>query len=282
MNDVIQKANVLIEAIPYIHAFRRKVFVIKYGGSLLTRPAVRRNVLQNTIFLNYVGVRIVIVHGGGPFINARMTTEGFVNEFHEGLRVTNKDGLRIVHEELSQLNRQIVQEIEELKGDAVGFTGKEGVIKVRKKEASKNLDFVGSVKSINKKKLQGFFQKNRIVVLSPMGLSHSGQLHNINGDEAASGVSQILKAEKLVLLTNVQGVMREKNNPRSLIPTLTLDEVDSLVQTDVISEGMIPKVKACVEGLKAGVKKTHIVDAGIQHALLLEVFTNKGIGTQIL
>ncbi|MCB9748273.1 MAG: acetylglutamate kinase [Candidatus Omnitrophica bacterium] len=282
MEDVIKKANVLIEAIPYIHAFRRKIFVIKYGGSILDNKAIRKNVLEDLVFLSYVGIRTILVHGGGPHISKRLTEAGFKSEFHDGIRVTDKNTLNIVKEELTKLNDIIVKEIKDLKGDVTGLNGQENIIHVEKKKASKDLGFVGTITDIDKQALDKHLKKGHITVLSPMGISVEKQEHNVNADEVASAIATSMNAEKLVLLTNVQGVMRKTDDPDSLISTLTMDEIDNLIQSKVIDGGMIPKVNACIEALNGGVHKTHIIDARIQHALLLEFFTNKGVGTQIL
>lgn len=282
MEDIIKKAGVLIEAIPYIHSFRRKVFVIKYGGSILDNETIRRNVLEDIVFLSYVGIRTILIHGGGPHISTRMKEEGLKSEFHEGIRVTDSDTLTIVSEELEKLNKRIVKEISELKGDVTGLQGKENIIHVEKRVSAKDLGFVGTITSIDKEALQKHLKRGHITVVSPMGVSVEKQSHNINADEVASAIATSLEAEKLVLLTNVQGVMRTAGDAESLISTLTVDQIKDLIGRGIIHGGMIPKVGACVDALNGGVKKTHIVDARIQHALLLEIFTNQGIGTQIL
>ncbi|VAX35064.1 Acetylglutamate kinase [hydrothermal vent metagenome] len=282
MEKVIKKASVLIEAIPYIHAFRRKVFVIKYGGSILDNDVIRKNVLEDIIFLSYVGIRTILVHGGGPHISGRLKEAGLKSEFHEGIRVTDKETLQIVSEELGKLNKKIVKEIKELKGDVTGLKGDENIIHVKKRKASKDLGFVGTITDIEKEALNDHLKKGHITVVSPMGISIEKQPHNINADEVASAIAASMGAEKLVLLTNVQGVMRTQEDKESLISTLTTEETANLIKLNVIQGGMIPKVVSCVEALNGGVKKTHIVDARIQHALLLEIFTDKGIGTQIL
>lgn len=282
MENFIKKAAVLIEAIPYIHAFRRKVFVVKYGGSILDDPAIRKNIFQDIIFLSYVGIRTVLVHGGGPHITSRLKEEGIKTEFHEGIRVTDKATLRIVQEELDKLNKRIVQEIKELKGAVTGLKGEENIVYVEKKKASKDLGYVGTITSIEKKTLEEHLHKEYITVVSPMGISLEKQPHNINADEVASAIAGSLRAEKFVLLTNVQGVMRNIEDPGSLLSTLTADEVTSLIEQKIIEGGMIPKVNSCVAALAGGVHKAHIIDARIQHALLLEIFTDRGIGTQIV
>lgn len=282
MEEVIKKAGVLIEAIPYIHAFRKKVFVIKYGGSILDNETIRRNVLEDIVFLSYVGIRTILVHGGGPHISSRMKEAGLKSEFCDGIRVTDKETLTIVSEELQKLNDRIVKEIKALKGEVTGINFSENIIHVKKRAAAKDLGFVGTVTKIEKKALEDHLTKGYITVVSPMGVSADKQPHNINADEVASAIAATLKAEKLVLLTNVHGVMRNPEDEESLISTLTIEEVNNLIECNVIQGGMIPKVNSCIEALTGGVKKTHIVDARIHHGLLLEFFTSRGIGTQIL
>ncbi|MBF0384776.1 MAG: acetylglutamate kinase [Candidatus Omnitrophica bacterium] len=282
MEEIIKKANTLIEAIPYIHAFRKKIFVIKYGGSILDNAAIRKNVLEDIVFLSYVGIRTILVHGGGQHINTRLKETGLKSEFHEGIRVTDEDTLKIVEEELDKLNDIIVDEIKTLKGDVTGLKGDENVIYVKKKKAAKDLGFVGTITAINKEALEDHLKMGHITVVSPMGVSVSKQTHNINADEVASAIASSMQAEKLVLLTNVQGVLRNPKDANSLISTLTTNEIDDLIKLNVIDGGMIPKVNSCIEALNGGVKKTHIIDARIQHGLLLEFFTDTGIGTQIL
>jgi acetylglutamate kinase len=282
MENFIKKASVLIEAIPYIHSFRTKVFVIKFGGSILDNDAIRKNVLQDIVFLSYVGIRTILVHGGGPHITNRVKAAGLKSEFHDGIRITDIETLTIVSEELEKLNKRIVKEIRELKGDVTGLKGEENIIYVKKRKSSRDLGFVGTITAVNKDALDVHLKKGHITVLSPMGVTVEKQPHNVNADEVASAISASMSAEKLVLLTNVQGVLTNIQDPNSLISTLNVEETENLIQKGVIAGGMIPKVKSCVEALNGGVKKTHIIDARIQHALLLEFFTNQGIGTQIL
>lgn len=283
MQEIVKKASILIEAIPYIHDFRRKIFVIKYGGSILDDDKIRHNVLRDIVFLSYVGIRIIIVHGGGPHISARMKEQGLKSEFVDGIRVTDKDALRIVGEELEKLNTKIVKELKSLKGDVSSLKGQENIIVVKKKKAVKDLGFVGTITSVNQEHLEAHLKEGRIVVVSPMGISLEKQPHNVNADEVASAIANSMKAEKLVLLTDVPGVMRDLKDLSTLFSTLTLKEVDDLIKSGVIVGGMIPKVSSCVEALKGGgVHKTHIVDARMPHALLLEFFTDQGVGTQIV
>lgn len=282
MESFIQKASVLVEAIPYIHAFRRKVFVIKYGGSILDDPEIRRNVLEDIVFLSYVGIRVIIVHGGGPAITSRLKALGGEAIFHEGIRVTDSKTLDIVIDELGKLNQQIVSEIKGLKGDVTGLKGHENLIHVEKKQASRDLGFVGTITNVEKQMIETHLDQGHITVVAPLGVSVEKQPHNVNADEVAGAIAVSLKAEKLVLLTNVTGVLRDQDDPDSLISTLKYSDVEQLIKEGTINGGMIPKVRSCTEVLTGGVKKAHIIDARLRHALLLEIFTDKGIGTQIL
>lgn len=282
MEDVIKKANILVEAIPYINAFRRKIFVIKYGGSVLDNSTVRKNVLEDIVFLSYVGIRTILVHGGGPNINSRLREQGVRTEFHNGIRVTDKHTLGVVTEELQKLNEQIVAEIGELKGDVTGLKGQENIVYVEKKKASRDLGFVGTITSIERETIEKHLKQGHITVISPMGVSKKQQPHNVNADEVASAIAVSMEAEKLVVLTNVAGVLRNSTDPSSLLSTLTMKETENLIQQNIIQGGMIPKVNSCIEALRGGVHKTHILDAKVRHALLLEFFTDRGIGTQII
>ena len=272
----------MIEAIPYIHAFRKKIFVIKFGGSILDNETVRKNVLEDLVFLSYVGIRTILVHGGGPHISSRIKEAGLKSEFHEGIRVTDKKTLHIVIEELTKLNDVLVSQLKGLKGDVTGLKGNENIIHVEKRIASKDLGYVGNITNIEKEALNEHLKKGHITVISPMGICVEKQPHNINADDVASAIASSMGAEKLVLLTNVQGVMRDPGDPESLISTLTVKETSNLIEHNVIQAGMIPKVNACIQALNGNVTKTHIIDARIPHALLLEFFTTRGIGTQIL
>ena len=282
METIIKKAAILIEAIPYIHDFRHKVFVIKYGGSILHDDKIRHNVLQDIVFLSVVGIKVILVHGGGPQISTRMKEAGIKTEFVDGIRVTDEATLKIVGEELNKLNEQIVSEIKVLKGDVTGLKGEENLIQVKKRKAAKDLGFVGTITKVDRVAIEDHLKRGYITVVSPMGISGTNQLHNINADEVSYAIANTLAAEKLVLMTDVPGVLRDKHDKESLISTLKLSEVESLIEQGVIQGGMIPKVNSCVEAIQAGVRKAHIVDARLQHALLLEFFTNKGIGTQII
>ena len=282
MDEAIKKADVLIEALPYIKNFHKKAVVIKYGGSILGDENIRQGVLEDIVFLSFMGIRPVLVHGGGPNISERMRNEGKKAEFVDGIRVTDEETLGVVEEELEKLNDLIVHEINELGAVAVGLNGRDNkIIQAQKKEARLDLGLVGNVIDVNTEPIQEELKSGQVVVLLPMGKGEDKKTYNINADEAAFFIAAALKAEKLVLLTNVKGIMRNSEDPASFISALTIEEAKGLIQDNIIQQGMIPKVNACISALEKGVKKTHIIDARIPHALLLEIFTDQGIGTEI-
>jgi acetylglutamate kinase len=283
MEEAIKKADVLIEALPYIKKFHKKIVVIKYGGSILGEEKIRKGILEDIVFLNFMGIRPVLVHGGGPNISERMRSSGKKTEFVDGMRVTDEATLRMVEEELQKLNDIIVKEITELGAKSVGLNGKnKNIIQTEKKKAEIDLGLVGEIVNISTAPIAKEIDNNNVVVILPMGIGNDDKVYNVNADEAAASISASLKAEKMVLLTNVKGIMRNSEDPSSFISTLTIEEVRGLMQDKVIQQGMIPKVHACIKALENGVKKTHIIDARIPHGLLLEVFTDKGVGTEII
>lgn len=283
MDEAIKKADVLIEALPYIKQFRKKAFVIKYGGSILSEDSIRRGVLEDLVFLSFMGIKTVLVHGGGPNISEKLKKIGKKSDFVDGMRVTDAETLEVVEEELRELNTMIVREINEIGGVAVGLNGKDnGLIKAKKISSSVDMGFVGVVKDVNKEFIEKEWKGNSILVICPMGIDEKRVVYNINADEAASHIAATLDAEKFVLLTNVRGVMRNPEDPESLIASLEVSDIKTLIEQNVIQGGMIPKVNACLDALKGNVKKTHIIDARIPHALLLEIFTDQGVGTEIV
>lgn len=283
MEEAIRKAEVLVEALPYIRKFHKKIIVIKYGGSILGDEKIRQGVLEDIVFLNFVGLQPVLVHGGGPNISDRMRGLGAKAEFVDGMRVTDEETLLVVEEELEKINKMIVSELNELGAKAIGLSGKEEkIIQVEKKRGKVDLGLVGHIVDINTKPILEALQEDKVVVILPVGKGEDKKIYNVNADEAAANISAALKAEKLVLLTNVKGIMRNIEDPNSFLSTLTMEETKGLIQDNVVQQGMIPKVNACIEALKKGVKKTHMIDARIPHGLLLEIFTDQGIGTEIV
>jgi acetylglutamate kinase len=285
MEEIIKKADVLIEALPYIQSFYDRTIVIKYGGAAMTDNEIRRNVLEDIVFMSYVGMRPVLVHGGGPFITKRLESLGKEARFVRGFRVTDEETMEVVEEELEKINREIVREIISLGGSAISLSGKDDhLIEVKKHPEIDGVDigFVGEVSKINGDVIQKMITSDIIPVISPIGIGKDGHTYNINADQASAEIARGLGALKLVLLTNTRGILRDMEMPESLIPHITMSEIDTLITDKVISGGMIPKVKACMRALEKGVKKTHIIDGKIPHGILLEIFTDKGIGTEIV
>lgn len=283
MEEAIKKADVLIEALPYIKKFHKKIIVIKYGGSILGEEKIRKGVLEDIVFLNFMGLRPVLVHGGGPNISERIRTLGKKTEFVDGMRITDEETLVVVEEELKTLNDIIVKEISELGGKACGLNGKnKNIIQVEKKKAEVDLGMVGHIVDIDTQPILDELKKDKVVVILPMGRAKDKKTYNVNADEVASGIAATLAAEKLVLLTNVKGIMRNSDDPNTFLSTLSIEEAKDLIENNIIQQGMIPKVVACIDALNKGVKKTHIIDARVSHGLLLEIFTDQGIGTEII
>ena len=283
MKEAIRKSAVLIEALPYIKAYSGKIFVIKYGGSALIDPDIKRGVLEDIVFMSYVGIKPVLVHGGGPFINEELKKLGRKVEFKDGLRITTKENMEVVDNVLSRVNHEIADEIKKLGGRAVSLnTLKKDVIKSKIHEEKNHLGFVGEIGKVETDVIRKAVRPRSVPIISPVGLGPDNEFYNVNADEVSSEIAVSLKAAKLVLLTDVKGIMKEKGNEDTLIPTLKMEDVEKLINENVIQGGMIPKVKACTKALNGGVSKTHIVDGKIPHSLLLEIFTDKGIGTEIL
>lgn len=283
MEEAIKKADVLIEALPYIKKFHKKSVVIKYGGSILGEEKIRKGILEDIVFLNFMGIKPVLVHGGGPNISERMRSSGKKTEFVDGMRVTDEFTLIMVEEELQKLNKLIVKELNELGAKAIGLNGKNNnLIQTEKKKAEIDLGLVGEIVRISAQPVIKELDNDFVTVILPMGRGKDNKTYNVNADEAAASIAASLNAEKLVLLTNVKGIMRNPEDPSSFMSTLTVEEVKGLMQDRVIQQGMIPKVSACIIALENGVKKTHIIDARIPHGLLLEIFTDTGVGTEII
>jgi len=283
MEDAIKKADVLLEALPYIKKFHKKTIVIKYGGSILSEDKIRASVLEDIVFLNLMGLRPVLVHGGGPNISERIRASGKKPEFVDGIRVTDEDTLIVVEEELQKLNDLLVEELDEAGSKSIGLNGKDKkIIQVEKKKAKLDLGMVGHIVSVSPEPILEELKKDKVVVILPMGKDTDRSVYNVNADEAAASIAAGLEAEKLVLLTNVKGIMRNSDDPNSFISTLTIQEAGGLIEENIIQQGMIPKVQACISALENGVKKTHIIDARMPHGLLLEIFTDQGVGTEII
>ena len=291
MEQFIQKAATLVEAFPYIRSFRDKIVVVKYGGSTQPDDGGSDTILADLVFMETVGMRPVVVHGGGKEISRRLDDAGLESKWINGLRVTDAASMQVVEDTLfGVVNRRIVEGIRSLDGCAFGMSAKEaGVMHVRKHDARAASDgkpvdigFVGDVRRVNPEPVRRACLEETIPVIAPIGLGPDGRSYNVNADTAAGEIARTLEAEKLVFLTDVNGILRDSADPESRISTLHVDDVESLIKDGTARGGMIPKLQACVRSVRGGVKKTHIIDGRVPHALLLEVFTREGIGTEIV
>ncbi len=284
MKVFIEKAEVLIEALPYIQKFYGKTVVIKYGGSALINPEIKETLIKDIALMKLVGMKPVIVHGGGPDINAFLKKMDIKSEFINGLRVTDPETMQIVEMVLAgKLNKSIVTDIELQGVKSVGISGKDGGILKAEKIEKDGIDYgcVGDVKEVDTSLIESLINNDFIPVIAPIGKDETGTTYNINADYAAVAIAGALKAEKLVFLTDVEGVMRDVHDPDSIMSFIRADKVQSLIDDGTISGGMIPKVQCCMAGVEAGVENVHILDGRVEHCLLLEIFTQKGIGTMI-
>lgn len=281
-NELVQKAGVLIEALPYIRTFFGKTFVIKYGGSAMTDPELKKAVMLDVILLKYVGVNPVLVHGGGPEITAWMNKVGKEPTFVDGLRVTDAETMEIVQMVLAgKVNKEIVALVNRYGGKAIGLSGHDGNLLNARRHAG-NLGFVGEVETINADLLHMLSKAGYIPVIASVGAGFDGESYNINADAVAGDLASALKADKLIMLTDVEGIFADEGDPDSLISALEIERARHMIREGRISGGMIPKVEACITALENGVARTHIVDGRSLHSLLLEIFTDEGIGTMVV
>lgn len=290
----LEKAGVLIEALPYIKKFYGKTVVIKYGGSAMINLELKEAVIKDIILMKLIGINPVLVHGGGPKINEFLNRVGKDFAFVNGMRVTDAETMEIVEMVLvGKINKEIVALVNNFGGKAVGLSGKDGnlITASKKTTIAKNgdgektecdLGYVGDVETINPEIIETLVNEGYIPIIAPIGAGRDGMSYNINGDYVAGEIASALKADKLMLLTDVEGILQDKDNPASLISSLKVCEIDDLIADDVIVEGMIPKVECCVNALKGGVNTTHIIDGRMPHSILLEVFTHQGIGTMVV
>lgn len=279
----INKANILIEALPYIQKLWGKTIVIKYGGNAMVDPSLTRKILEDVTLLKYVGLNPILVHGGGPEINAMLKRVDVKSEFHNGLRITDDATMEIVQMVLAgKLNKNIAAEIGTLGGKAIGLCGKDaGLIVVKKKPPlpdGVDLGHVGDIVKVNTKLLNTLCTDEYIPVISSVGVDENGDSYNINADTAAA-IATALKAEKLIYLTDIDGVRRVADDPTTLIPVMTVEQAHAYIADGTITGGMIPKVSACVDAIEKGVCRVHIINGTIPHPIILEIFTDRGIGT---
>ena len=279
----MRKAEVLIEALPYIQKFNRKIIVVKYGGSAMLDEQLKENVIKDVVLLKLVGFKPIIVHGGGKDISKWVSKAGMEPKFINGLRVTDAPTMEIAEMVLNRVNKSLVQMVEKLGVHAVGISGKDGgLLKVQKRiSGGKDLGFVGEITEVNPKVIMDLLEKDFLPIICPIGYDDNYDSYNINADDAACAIASAVHAEKLAFLTDTEGVFRVFEDKDSFIPTMTVTEAEEFVDSGAATGGMLPKLTNCIQALKDGVSRVHILDGRIAHCLLLEIFTNRGIGTAI-
>ena len=284
IDNELKKAEVLIEALPYIQKFNRKIIVVKYGGSAMADENLKLNVIKDVVILKLVGFKPIIVHGGGKEISKWVSKVGMETKFVNGLRVTDSATMEVAEMVLNKVNKELVKNVESLGVKACGISGKDGnMLKVTKKLSNgEDIGFVGNISEVDTSIIETLLEKDFLPVICPIGVDDEYNTYNINADDAACAIAQAVKAEKLAFLTDVEGVYKDPKDKSTLISELTLDEARELITGGNIGGGMLPKLNNCIEAIENGVKRVHILDGRILHCLLLEIFTNKGIGTAIL
>ncbi len=284
MERIVEKTEVLIEALPYIQRFNRKIIVVKYGGSAMVDEELKKNVIKDVTLLKLVGFKPIIVHGGGKEISKWVSKVGKEPKFVNGLRVTDEETMEIAEMVLGRVNKGLVQLVQELGVNAVGISGKDGgLLKVEKKYSNgEDIGFVGEVTEVNPKIIYDLLEKDFLPVICPIGMDDEFNTYNINADDAACAIARAVNAEKLAFLTDIEGVYADPADKSTLISELTIEEAHKLIGEGNIGGGMLPKLNNCIDAIENGVSRVHILDGRIPHCLLLEIFTNKGIGTAIL
>ncbi len=280
MQEVLKKAEVLIEALPYIQKFNRKIIVVKYGGSAMSNEELQKNVIKDVTLLKLVGFKPIIVHGGGKEISRWVGKVGKEARFVNGLRVTDDETMEIAEMVLGKVNKSLVSMVQELGVSAVGVSGKDGgLLNVEKKYADgQDIGYVGNIKEVNPKILYDLLEKDFLPIVAPIGLDDGFQTYNINADDAACAIAKAVGADKLVFLTDIEGLYRDIEDKSSFISRITASDADALIGDGIIGGGMLPKLNNCTSAIKNGVNRVHILDGRIPHCLLLEIFTNSGVG----
>lgn len=284
MEEILSKAEVLIEALPYIQRFNRKIIVVKYGGSAMSSEELQKNVIKDVTLLKLVGFKPIIVHGGGKEISRWVGKVGKEAKFVNGLRVTDAETMEIAEMVLNKVNKGLVSMVQELGVKAVGISGKDGgLLKVDKKYSNgEDIGFVGDIKDVDPKVLYDLLERDFLPIVAPIGMDDNFQTYNINADDAACAIAKAVGAEKLAFLTDIEGLYKDINDKSSFISRLSASEADQLISDGFIGGGMLPKLANCTSAIKNGVNRVHILDGRIPHCLLLEIFTQKGIGTAIV
>ena len=284
MEKVLQKAEVLIEALPYIQRFNRKIIVVKYGGSAMSNEELQKNVIKDVTLLKLVGFKPIIVHGGGKEISRWVGKVGKESTFVNGLRVTDEETMEIAEMVLNKVNKDLVTMVQELGVKAVGVSGKDGgLLQVEKKYSDgRDIGYVGEITSVNPKVLYDLLEKDFLPIVAPIGLDDHFQTYNINADDAACAIARAVKAEKLAFLTDIEGLYKNFQEKSGFISRISASQADELVSGGFIGGGMLPKLNNCTSAVRNGVNRVHILDGRIPHCLLLEIFTKQGVGTAIV
>ena len=284
LDKYLSKAEVLIEALPYIQKFNKKIIVVKYGGSAMVDEDLKKRVIEDVSLLKLVGFKPIIVHGGGKEISNMVKRLGMEPRFVNGLRVTDEETMEVAEMVLNKVNKSLVQLVQSLGVKAIGISGKDGgLLKVEKKYSNgADIGFVGEITDVNPEIIFDMLKKDYLPIICPIGMDEDFHTYNINADDAACAIAKALGAEKLAFLTDIEGVYKDPHDPETLISELTVSEAEGLMSDGFIGGGMLPKLQNCIDAIENGVSRVHILDGRIPHCLLLEIFTNKGIGTAIL
>jgi len=280
--DNTDKAKILIEALPYIQNYNNKIIVIKYGGNAMVSEELQKGVMRDIVLLNLIGIKVVLVHGGGPEISDTLKKMGKETKFVDGLRYTDKETAEIVQMVLAgKINKTLVNLIEMIGGKAIGLCGIDGHM-LESEILDENLGFVGKIKNINAKIITDCLEKGYIPVISTVGYDNDGNVYNINADTAAASIAGALKAESMILMTDIKGLLKDKNDETTLIEKVSVSDIPSLIKQGIISGGMIPKIDCCKEAIRRGVCKVFIIDGRVLHSILIEVLSDEGIGTMFV
>ncbi len=285
MNEITnaQRADILIQALPYIQKYTNKIIVIKYGGNAMINEELKAAVMGDMVLLSLIGIKVVLVHGGGPEITEMLGKIGKESKFYNGLRVTDEESAKIVQMVLAgKINKNLVNLLQNIGGKAIGLSGMDGNLIEAKPIDFENLGYVGEITHVNTQPILDVLEKGYIPVISTVGCDNEGNVYNINADTAAAAIAGSLGAESLISMTDICGILRDKDDPSTLIPVINVSEAPQLMREGIISGGMIPKIECCIEAIRRGVGKVFVIDGRVPHSILIEILTDEGIGTMLI
>ncbi len=278
-----QRADILIQALPYIQKYNNKIIVIKYGGNAMINEELKAAVMGDMVLLSLIGIKVVLVHGGGPEITEMLGKIGKESKFYNGLRVTDEESAKIVQMVLAgKINKNLVNLLQNIGGKAIGLSGMDGGLIEAKPIDFENLGYVGEITNVNTQPILDVLEKGYIPVVSTVGCDKEGNVYNINADTAAAAIAGSLGAECLISMTDICGILRDKDDPSTLIPVINVSEAPQLMREGIISGGMIPKIECCIEAIRRGVGKVFVMDGRVPHSILIEILTDEGIGTMLI